>query len=446
MVAAQTDKLTGLANRAMITRRLSEVVDQHRTDPGLKYALLFLDFDRFKLINDTLGHDIGDLLLIQIADRLRNCIEQDGRGPLRITPARLGGDEFVVLLENLGNSEEANRFAAHLLNEFNEPYTLKGQKVFSTASIGVAESGPNPQSAAEMLRDADTAMYEAKTSGKNRSVVFSPLMRKRLETRVQLERDLYQAIQDQQLMLLYQPIASMESGEIEGAEALVRWVHPTRGVIPPNDFIPIAEECGMILPMGEWVLRESCRQFKRWRSMYPDHPIKSISVNLSRVQLAAPDLIRQSERIFKELGIDSGHDLLEITESTVMNDVNAAKQIIQRLRSLGAKIVMDDFGTGYSSLGCLHEFSFDGLKIDRSFVNKIDTNRSIAALVHTITSLASNLGASVVAEGVETMSQFTTLQALECQYVQGYLLGKPMSAEDLILAPSLNARNKHSAA
>lgn len=437
--AAETDTLTGLPNRMYLCDHMSRLIDRQRDESQTYYALLFLDFDRFKLVNDTLGHEMGDELLAKIADRLRDVTVQVEGALAQAFPtiARLGGDEFVVLLEGLESPALAEQYADHLLARLSDPYLLNGQKIFSTASIGIADSRQNPACPEDLLRDADTAMYQAKTTGKNRYVVFNPAMRQRLESRVELESDLRSALAQDQFVLMYQPIASVESGQVQSAEALIRWQHPTKGLIPPSDFIPIAEDCGLILPIGQWVLREACSQFVRWQNQHAAHALKTISINLSRIQLALPDLPEKIGRIFDEVGILPSQVRLEITESAVMSDVDAAKALLKRLKELGTQIVMDDFGTGYSSLACLHEFTFDGLKIDRSFINQIDTVRSIAALVQTISSLASNLGVDVVAEGVETMSQLSTLQALECQFVQGYLVGRPVPADQFMQARAI---------
>jgi len=431
-VAAHTDMLTGLPNRSQISEQVRKAIKTNAGKSGSNFSLLFLDFDRFKLVNDTLGHAMGDVMLTKISDRLLACIKQNAGAGVIGTAARLGGDEFVVLLENLTQCQDAYAFAHNLLAVFNEPFVLNGQKVYSTASIGIADSDLEHATPEELFRDADTAMYEAKSSGKNRYVVFTPDMREKLQARVNMERDLHHAVENNEFRVLYQPINCVESGEIVGAEALVRWDHPTKGLICPADFIPLAEDCGLIIAIGEWVLREACTQFMHWQQQPGGKAIKTISINLSRNQLVLTDLPQRIDKVFKQVGIRPEQVKLEITESTVMRDVESAKSILSNLKKLGVQVVMDDFGTGYSSLSCLHQFHFDGIKIDRSFIKDVDTNRSVAALVQTISSLASNLGVSVVAEGVETMSQFTTLQALDCHFAQGYLFGRPMPAEDLI--------------
>jgi diguanylate cyclase (GGDEF)-like protein len=431
--AARTDKLTGLPNRALFCDRLQQAILRARRLRDYRFAVLFLDFDRFKLINDSLGHDMGDLLLQEIADRLRSAVRSGdslSREAREHTSARLGGDEFVVLLDGIEGPGGAQDVADRLLDVFSKPYRIGEHTVYSTASIGIVTSDIAAGSADGVLRDADTAMYEAKLAGKGRYVVFTESMRQRVQNRMNLENDLRKALEDGQLFLVYQPIVSLESGQIHSFESLIRWRHPQRGLISPAEFVPIAEETGLIPPIGEWVLRESCRQLGRWRTQNPAAANWSISVNLSRVQLLLPGLPETVARILRETGISPESLHLEITESAVMQNVEQATQILRTIKDIGVKLDLDDFGTGYSSLSCLHQFPLDVLKIDRSFVANIERGRDFAALIHAVASLARNLGISVIAEGIETAEQLAVLQTLECEFGQGYLFAKPMAAEE----------------
>lgn len=434
--AARTDALTGLANRALFCDRLHQAVLRARRSRDYRFAVLFLDFDRFKLINDGLGHEAGDELLKEIAERLRHAVRSGdtiSRESPEHTTARFGGDEFVVLLDGIKSPQDATIVADRLLTAFAQPFRVRGHEVFATASIGIVSSDlvSDVADVEEFLRNADTAMYEAKLAGRGRYVVFDASMRRRVEERLKLETDLRKALDGGQLFLMYQPIVSLQTGEMDGVEALIRWKHPERGLIPPSHFVPIAEEIGLMVPIGEWVLRESCRQFARWRQSMGDAAPRSISVNLSRTQLAIVDLPATIQRILKETGVSSSSLHLEITESMAMRDVEFAKRILHALKQIGCVLCLDDFGTGHSSLSCLHEFPIDVLKIDRSFVANINRGRDFIALIHSANQLAHNLGIRVVAEGVERLDQVGLLQSINCEFGQGNLLGKPMMAEQV---------------
>lgn len=397
--------------------------------------MLFLDFDRFKIINDSLGHDVGDLLLREISRRLEAATRAGDslQGPAREnTAARLGGDEFVVLLDGPTNPEDATMVANRLLEVFAHPYQLGIHKVHSTASIGVFTSDIHADSAEEVLRDADTAMYEAKLAGKARYVVFDVSMRQRVQNRLNLENDLRDALKAGQLFLMYQPIVSLQSGRLESFEALIRWKHPKRGLIFPSEFIPIAEDTGLILAIGEWVLREACGKFAQWRQSMGAAGPRSISVNLSRSQLMLPKLPETIRRILEEVGLPADCLHLEITEGMVMTDVVKATQMLHEIKATGVSLALDDFGTGHSSLSCLHLFPIDVLKIDRSFVANIDRGRDFVALVHSVAQLAHNLNIHVVAEGIETAEHTAALQAMECEFGQGYFFSRPLMPEDAV--------------
>lgn len=434
-LAARTDKLTGLPNRALLLDRLQQAVLRTKRHTDYHFAILFLDFDRFKTINDSLGHEIGDQLLQEIAQRMRSVVRSGdslSRQEQEHTTARLGGDEFVVLLDNLANPLDATVVANRLLEAFSQPYHLGEHIVYSTASIGIVTSTMPMDNAADVLRDADTAMYEAKLAGKGRYLVFDVSMRRRVQNRLNLENDLRHALDGNELFLMYQPIVSLQSGQIESFEALVRWNHPKLGLIPPTEFIPVAEDTNLILPIGEWVLREACQQFVRWRELMGTNAPRSISVNLSRNQLVQQDLPQTIRQVLQQSGMTPECLHLEVTESAVMKDPEEAARMLRKIKEIGVKLDMDDFGTGYSSLACLHQFPIDVLKIDRSFIASIDRGRDFVALVHAVAQLARNLNISVVAEGIETMDQLLLLQSLECEFGQGYLFGKPMGGEAVI--------------
>jgi diguanylate cyclase (GGDEF)-like protein/PAS domain S-box-containing protein len=430
--AAQCDKLTGLPNRALLMDRLGQALLRSQRLAGYAFAVLFLDCDRFKMVNDSLGHEAGDQLLQEIARRLKHCLRTGDSVAVGLdlqTAARLGGDEFVVLLDGLRATADAQLVADRLINSLDRPYRIGGHEVFSSASVGIVTSGMGHATAADLLRDADTAMYQAKLAGRGRAVLFDPSMRHLAQLQLTLETDLRKAFGQGQFTLHYQPIISLETGLRVGVEALVRWNHPQRGLVPPGEFIPLAEESGLIVRLGEWVLRAACRQWCDWQRDLGEAAPGFVAVNLSRVQLVQPDLIRRIGHILRQTGVDPAAIHLEVTESAVVADMAAAAERLRNLKKLGVKLAMDDFGTGYSSLSCLRQFSLDELKIDRTFVSSMDGGRDFTALVHAIIALAQNLGMTVIAEGVETLDQVTALQALGCPLAQGYFFGKPAPAD-----------------
>lgn len=430
--AAYTDKLTGLANRAYLCDRLQAMID--REEPGRAFAVLYLDFDRFKHINDTLGHGTGDAVIREIATRLRSV---EGRGGSPAAPSvervagRLGGDEFVVLVDGLSSPAEAGVVVERLLEAFAAPFYPRGHELFLTVSIGIADGDATATDAEELLRRADIAMFEAKLSGRGRSVRFEASMGDRVEARLHLENDLRRALDGRQLFLTYQPIVSLETRKVAGLEALIRWRHPERGLVRPDEFIHIAEQTGLIIPIGAWVLREACDQFMVWRerlgAMAPDH----VSVNLSRNQLVQQDLPELIRRVLEETGVPPSCLHLEITESAVMQDLASGARMLHAIREIGVRQSLDDFGTGHSSLASLHEFPIDILKVDRSFVANIERGREFVALVHAAVQLASNLGMAVVAEGIETVDQLAVLQSMGCEFGQGYMFSKPLAAAEV---------------
>ncbi len=430
--AAEHDTLTGLPSRSLLSDRLQQAINRANRVPEYKFAVLFLDFDRFKIINDSLGHDVGDQLLISISERLRENL-RDIDTPVRLgdghLPARLGGDEFVVLLDGITGARDAVIVAERLQKALKEPHLLDGHEVISTASIGIVTSDGNYDRPDDILRDADTAMYQAKNSGKARHVVFDEHMHSEVMQRLNLEKELRQAAEDLQFSIAFQPIVSMSTAELSGFEALIRWPHSERGIVLPANFIALAEELGLIVPIGRWVLREACRQLALWQKQHDGTPPLSMSVNLSKQQLSHPDLVPAIREILTETGIVASSLVLEVTESTIMDNLEHLQPVLSTLREEGVRLAMDDFGTGHSSLSFLHQAPMDILKIDRSFVNGAGNPRGIGAIIHTVVQLAHNLDMEVVAEGIESIDQLVMLQTLNCNYGQGYLFSKPVDID-----------------
>jgi diguanylate cyclase (GGDEF)-like protein len=420
--AAFHDALTNLPNRALLAENLKFVMERAKQSEDYQFAVLFLDLDRFKNVNDSLGHTIGDQLLIAMARRLESCIREVDM------VARLGGDEFAILLDGIPNSGEATNMAKRIQEKLESPFNLSGHEVFTTTSIGVALSSTGYDHPENMLRDADTAMYRAKAQGKARYEVFDKGMHARAVYLLQMENDLRRALDREELRVYYQPIVSLDNGQLAGFEALIRWQHPERGFINPVDFISLAEDTGMIAPIGLWILKRACQQLAKWQWSSPAHRQLFMSVNLSGKQVAEPNLVGQIQQILEETHVDARHLKLEITESVVMENAELAAQFFKRLKALGVQLSIDDFGTGYSSLGYLHRFPLDTLKIDRSFVGRIGEAADDIEIVRTIVSLADNMGMEVVAEGVETLGQLTQLRKLNCKYGQGYLFSRPADA------------------
>jgi diguanylate cyclase (GGDEF)-like protein/PAS domain S-box-containing protein len=433
--AARRDKLTGLANRTLFMEKLELAVNRVRDREQERFAVFFLDFDRFKLVNDTLGHDAGDELLRQITQRLRAQLRtSDTRehDPDAGVLSRFGGDEFLLLINQLTASRDAVRVAERLLNALAPPYDIFGSEVHSSASIGIVISDECSGSAEEVVRNADVAMYEAKRAGRACSVVFNESMHTRLTRHVSIETSLRRAIGSADLYLVYQPIIDLVTGRVVSAEALLRWRHPKLGALSPAEFIPIAEESGLIIPVGRWVQQEACRALVRWRTLDPVNAPASISINLSRAELAQSNLLVQLEETLEQAGLPSQCLTLEVTEREVMHDQEACIKLMNELRQMGVKLSMDDFGTGTSSLGMLRNYPFDTIKIDRSFVSDLPGNPDVLAVIHATINLIENLGMISLAEGVETPAQAAVLQSLGCRLAQGYLFSRPVLSEEML--------------
>ncbi|HEX8856409.1 MAG TPA: EAL domain-containing protein [Thermoleophilaceae bacterium] len=414
------DSLTGLPNRSLFMDRLGHCLA--RSTRGMNpVAVMYIDVDGFKSVNDSLGHAAGDELLVTVAGRLDSCVRPGD------TVARLGGDEFVVLLEEVDSQEETRRIAERVLEELRKPCTLHGQEVIMTVSVGIAVGR---EGAAELVRNADVAMYRAKSTGKGRYEVFEPGMRDRIVERVTLERHLRRAIEGDELTLAYQPIVRLDSGEIVSVEALARWTDPELGVVPPNRFIPIAEEAGLILPLGAWVLRQAVRQAAKWRGRLGD-AAPTVSVNVSGIELEQADVVARVSETLHEEGLPAASLVVEITETVLMDDSNHVRATLAGLRDLGVQIAVDDFGTGYSSLQFLSRFPIDVLKIPKPFVDDVDAPSGSSALARAIIDLAENFSLRTVAEGVEQPGQALTLRTLGCTWGQGYHFARPVDSDAL---------------
>jgi diguanylate cyclase (GGDEF)-like protein/PAS domain S-box-containing protein len=428
------DPLTDLPNRALFLDRLQHLFQRARRSLGSpQFAVLYLDLDRFKTINDSLGHQVGDELLVATARRLERCIRPGD------TLARLGGDEFTVLLDDVRSEADATGVAERIHQEVAAPLQMQGAEVFTSVSVGIALSSAGYQSPEDMLRDADTAMYRAKAGGRAGHQVFDGDMHRRAVSSLKLETELRRALERQEIVPYYQPLVDFDTGAVFGFEALARWRHPTSGMLMPDLFIPVAEETGLVVEIGAWMLAEACRQMREWQQSYPDWSTLGISVNVSGRQLAQGGIAADVERVLAATGLDPACLTLEITESALVHSLSAGAGVIQRLHEMSIGLHLDDFGTGYSSLSYLHTFPVQALKVDRSFVNRMNQASQQSAIVKAIVSLAHDLGMEVIAEGVETRAQLDALRALRCRRGQGFLFSKPLPAEqaERLLAKSL---------
>lgn len=416
------DALTGLPNRVLFMYAIQHALaSASRNRRGV--AILFVDVDRFKTVNDDLGHSIGDEALVALGQRIRACLRPGD------TVARVGGDEFTILLEDLSSPDEAEGVARRVISQLREPFALGGRSLSVTASIGIAFGMPDQVEPTDLLRFADMAMYRAKAEGRARYVVFDQSMHDYSIARMSLETDLRQALGRDELRVHYQPIVVLATGKILGAEALLRWEHPNRGLILPSEFISLAEETGVILPVGRWILTEACQQAKRWQDAYPSDPPYTISANLSLRQLRQDDLLEQVTQVLAETGLDPGCLKLDITESMVLDDAPKTLVKLEALSALGVTLELDDFGTGYCSLNQLRRLPTRAVKLDQSFVNGITTDDQSLAIVHALTALAHAIGMDVTAKGVETEAQLAQLLAVACDRGQGYYFAQPLTPE-----------------
>jgi len=416
------DPLTGLPNRALFMDRLQHVITASQRRQGASsYAVFFLDMDRFKIINDSHGHTIGDQLLVVVGRRLADCIRPGD------TIARLGGDEFALLLQNISDLAYTVNVAERIREKLAVPLDIKGHKIFTSISIGIALGTEGYERPEQVLRDADIAMYEAKGRGNASYEIFDIKMHANILDRMQLVADLQGAVDNRELTLYYQPIIDLKTQQLTGFEALVRWNHPTRGLIYPMEFIPLAEEHGLIYQIGAWILHEACRELKLLQIQYPAQPPLSMSINISSRQFSQQDLVDILSRFLTETGVDPHTLILEITESMIMENVAAAVETMNRLRKMGIHLHIDDFGTGHSSLSYLQLFPVSALKIDRSFINKLTANGANQEIITHIVSLAKSLNFDVIAEGVEMEHQLAKIKNLHCGYGQGFLFARPMA-------------------
>lgn len=432
-LAIQTfrDRLTSLPNRTLFMERLTQAI--LRTERRkLATAVLFIDLDRFKVVNDSLGHDSGDHLLIHMAKRLRGCLRPED------TVARLGGDEFVILFEDLPSANDGLRVAERISESMKVPFPINGQEIFTTCSMGLALCSEADTVPSELVRDAEVAMYRAKAKGEGSIEIFDPSMNAQALVRFQMEGELRRAIEREEFVLFYQPLICLRTGLIEGWEALVRWKHPERGMVPPLEFIPLAEETGLIVPIGKWVLEEAMRQASLWNDRYPSHPPRLMNVNISGRQFQQKELVATVTEALAASQFQPSCLKLEITESVMMKDPQASLEAMKVFRGLEIHLVIDDFGTGYSSLSYLKRFPVDTLKVDKSFVDGLGRDAESTAIVGAIISLSKSLGMRVTAEGIETEAQLARLRLLNCDQGQGYFFSRPLPAAQ---AEELLAKN-----
>ena len=423
------DALTKLPNRVLFSDHLEQALFRAKRDKDYLFAVLFLDLDRFKMVNDSMGHLQGDHLLQGVAHRLSECLRPGD------TISRFGGDEFAILLDPIKDVSDATRVADRIHTAMAPPFSLDGHEVFASASIGIALNTSGYDKTEPILRDADTAMYRAKARGRSGTEIFDTAMHAQAVTRLQLEADLRRAVEHKEFRLHYQPIVSLTDGKMSGFEALVRWQHPERGLVSPVEFISVAEETGLIVPIGRWTLHEACRQLRAWQISHPAIPPLSVSVNLSGKQFLQPDLVEQIDAMLLEVGLDAHSLRLEITESVMMEHADFIVAMLEKLKARGIQLYIDDFGTGYSSLSYLHRFAIDALKIDLSFTQRMRTSPKDREIVRTIMMLAESLGIASIAEGIETLDQLEQLEQLRCHSGQGYYFSQPVDkiAAELLL-------------
>ncbi|AFY64591.1 bifunctional diguanylate cyclase/phosphodiesterase [Geitlerinema sp. PCC 7407] len=419
------DSLTRLPNRALLMEQLQACLDYAQRSPDHQFAILYLDCDRFKVINDSLGHPAGDELLVAITQRIKALLRQDD------FLARLGGDEFVILLRDSSDRSAAILVAERILDAFTASFPLRERDVFISFSIGITFGHACYQQPEDLLRDADTAMYHAKSSGKSQYQIFTPAMHETALKRLQIETDLRKAVKNQEFEIYYQPIINLQNGTIAGAEALLRWIHPTHGMISPAQFIPIAEETGLILQLGNWVLWQSCHQLNFWQTQQLVSSDFFVSINLAAAQFAEPNFVQQIDAVIAETQIAPECLKLEITESTILENTEASERVFQNLRDRQIEISIDDFGTGYSSLCYLSLFPINTLKIDQSFLRTVEDNARKRRLLTAIVNIGDTMDMTLVAEGIETPQQLSLVRSLGCQLGQGYLFSAPINVQNM---------------
>jgi len=417
--AVQHDPLTDLPNRALFLTRLESLLERARRDPRQRFAVLLMDLDRFKTITDSLGHLAGDRLLVAIARRLEACLRP---GEILV---RFGGDEFTLLVEDVRDARQATRLAERIQAALVAPFVVDGNEVVMSATIGIVLGGAGHDKPEALLRDADTAMYRAKALGRGRHQFFDEAMHREAVDALKLEMEMRRGLARGEFRLYYQPIVSIGTGQVRAVEALLRWQHPERGLLLPESFVPLAEDTGLIVPLGAWALRESCRQLAAWDAQGAERPL-GLTVNLSPRQLSQPDFLDEVSRTVEESGLQNRRITLEITESVIMDDSVVAAGLLTRMRDREMQVSIDDFGKGHSSLSQLHRLPFDVLKIDRSFVSAMGLRAGNREIVRTIVELGHNLDMRVVAEGVETAEQLAVLRHMGCDDAQGYLFSPPM--------------------
>jgi diguanylate cyclase (GGDEF)-like protein/PAS domain S-box-containing protein len=419
------DLLTGLPNRHLFMDRLGQTLKRTERRPERKVAVLFMDLDNFKIVNDSLGHELGDELLVAVVERLRGSLRSEN------TLARFGGDEFTVLIEDVKSPEDVVRVAERLVEDLQEPFVLGERELFVRASIGIAIGGASMTSSEDLLRNADMAMYRAKKDAADYRM-FDPDMYERTRKRMELENDLRRALEKEELRVHYQPKFRLgQPDTIEGVEALLRWAHPQRGLMLPDEFIPLAEETGLIISIGGWVMKEACSQAKEWQKSYPSDPPLAICVNLSAAQVRHPGLIQDVSSALRESDLDTGSLLLEITEGTLLKGTELLETIFEELKALGVRLAIDDFGKEYSSLSYLNRLPVDVLKIDGSFVERLGDNPTNTTIVEAVISLAHALGLEVTGEGVESAEQLAHLRRMGCDFAQGCHLARPLPSEEV---------------
>ena len=420
------DSLTGLPNRALLLERIELTIAHAKQNPGYQYGLLFIDLDRFKVINDSLGHAVGDRLLISVSQVLQKCVRE------RDLVARLGGDEFVILLDDLASLEDATSVGERIQHQLRSPFELQGQSIFTSASIGIVYSSAEYDDASALMRDADIAMYRAKDRGKACYAVFDRVMYDRAIRLIELESSLRLALRKKEFIMCYQPIISLSNNTLAGFEALVRWQHPQRGFVSPTEFIPLAEDTGLIIDLGDWILGEACRQLQRWRLKFaavPKVQTLKMSINLASQQLREASFTDKLERLLAVTGLDGNSLRLEITEGVLIEPEGNIQTTLRQIKDLDIKLSIDDFGTGYSSLSYLRRFPIDNLKVDRSFIQQMNSDLENFEIVRLIITLAKTLGMDTISEGVETAQQLEHLKSLGCEYAQGYFFAKPLTPE-----------------